>query len=100
MSPDDETPSKDGLAATSLSCGSARRFLLRNSATIPSNTTQSNDPLREECEKAMLFAILLFLMVLSPLFIPVVVTVVDVYDNWRTRRAVRQIRQIRPAGAS
>ena len=40
----------------------------------------------------MLFAILLFLMVLSPLFVPVAVTVVDVYDNWRTRRAVRPIR--------
>ena len=40
----------------------------------------------------MLFAILLFLMVLSPLFIPVAVTVVDVYDNWRTRRAVRPVR--------
>ena len=39
----------------------------------------------------MLFAILLFLMVLSPLFIPVAVTVVDVYDNWRTRRAVRPV---------
>ena len=54
-----------------------------------SGTTQTHDPLRGECEKAMLFAILLFLMVLSPLFIPVAVTVVDVYDNWRTRRAVR-----------
>ncbi|HEY6577200.1 MAG TPA: hypothetical protein VI029_20235 [Mycobacterium sp.] len=40
----------------------------------------------------MLFAILLFLMVLSPLFIPVAVTVIDVYENWRTRRAVRPIR--------
>ena len=45
----------------------------------------------------MLFAILLFLVVLSPLFIPVAVTVVDVYDNWRTRRAVRPVRQTRPA---
>lgn len=40
----------------------------------------------------MLFAILLFLLVLSPLFIPVAVTVVDVYANWRTRRAVRPLR--------
>jgi hypothetical protein len=45
----------------------------------------------------MLFAILLFLMVLSPLFIPVAVTVVDVYDNWRTRRAACPVRKIWPA---
>jgi hypothetical protein len=45
----------------------------------------------------MLFAIILFLMVLSPLFVPVGVTVVDEFDKWRSRRASRPARQLRPA---
>jgi hypothetical protein len=47
----------------------------------------------------MLFPVILFLMVLSPLFIPIGVTVVDAYDTWRSRRTaqpVRQLGQIRP----
>ena len=34
----------------------------------------------------MLFPIILFLLVLSPLYIPVGVTLYDVFDNWRSRR--------------
>jgi hypothetical protein len=50
----------------------------------------------------MLFPVILFLMVLSPLFIPIGVTVVDAYDTWRSQRAAqpvrqRQFRQVRPA---
>jgi hypothetical protein len=41
----------------------------------------------------MLFPIILFLMVLSPLFIPIGVTVVDAYDTWRSRRAAQPVRQ-------
>jgi cytochrome c biogenesis factor len=100
MSPDDKTPSKVGLAATSLTCGSARRFLFRNSATSSSDTTQTNDPLRGECEKFMLFAILLFLVVLSPLFIPVAVTVVHGLGNWRSRRIGQSARFAISAPAS
>jgi hypothetical protein len=44
----------------------------------------------------MLFPIILFLMVLSPLFIPIGVTVVDAYDTWSSRRAAQPVRQIRP----
>jgi hypothetical protein len=44
----------------------------------------------------MLFAITLFLLVLSPLFIPIGVTVAGGFDNWRSRRAVRPVRQFRP----
>jgi hypothetical protein len=47
----------------------------------------------------MLFSIFLFLMVLSPLFIPVAVTVVHGFDNWRSRRVARPVgslRQVRP----
>ena len=44
----------------------------------------------------MLFPIILFLMVLSPLFIPIGVTVVDAYDTWNSRRAAQPVRQIRP----
>jgi hypothetical protein len=43
----------------------------------------------------MMFPIILFLMVLSPLFIPIGVTVVDEYGNWRNRRAARPVRQFR-----
>jgi hypothetical protein len=48
----------------------------------------------------MLFPIFLFLMVLSPLFIPIAVTVVDEFANWRERRPARptgSMRQFRPA---
>jgi hypothetical protein len=45
----------------------------------------------------MLFPIIIFLMVLSPLFVPVAVTVVDEFDKWRSRRAARPARQFRPA---
>jgi hypothetical protein len=48
----------------------------------------------------MLFPIIVFLLVLSPLFIPVAVTVVHVFGNWRSRRAARPVgspRQSRPA---
>jgi hypothetical protein len=49
----------------------------------------------------MLFPIFLFLMVLSPLFIPIAVTLVDQVANLRSRsldRPVRSLRQFRPAG--
>ena len=45
----------------------------------------------------MLFPIMIFLMVLSPLFIPVAVTVVHVFGNWREKLAARRARQLRPA---
>jgi hypothetical protein len=51
----------------------------------------------------MLFPIVLFLMVLSPLFIPVAVTVVHKFGNWRDKFAARParvfspVRQFRPA---
>jgi hypothetical protein len=45
----------------------------------------------------MLFPIIVFLMVLSPLFIPVLVTVVHEFGNLRNTRAVRPVRQFRPA---
>ena len=48
----------------------------------------------------MLFPIIIFLMVLSPLFIPIAVTVVHAFGNWRSRRVARPVgslRQFRPA---
>ena len=48
----------------------------------------------------MLFPIMIFLMVLSPLFIPIAVTVVHEFGNWRSRRVARPVgslRQFRPA---
>jgi hypothetical protein len=45
----------------------------------------------------MTLPIIIFLMGLSPLFIPIGVTVVDGYDNWRSRRAARPVRPVRPA---
>jgi hypothetical protein len=47
----------------------------------------------------MLFPIIVFLMVLSPLFIPVLVTVVHEFGNLRNKPAVRPVRQFRPAFA-
>jgi hypothetical protein len=48
----------------------------------------------------MLFPIFLFLMVLSPLFIPIAVTLVDQVANLRSQRTARPVgslRQFRPA---
>ncbi len=48
----------------------------------------------------MLFPIILFLMTLSPLYIPVAITVVDGFDKWRSRRDAHRlgsVRQFRPA---
>jgi hypothetical protein len=45
----------------------------------------------------MLFPIVIFLLVLSPLYIPVAVTVVHGFGNWRERMAARPARQFRPA---
>ncbi|MDT5333141.1 MAG: hypothetical protein QOF31_4438 [Mycobacterium sp.] len=50
----------------------------------------------------MLFPIFLFLMVLSPLFIPIAVTLVDQVANlrsWSLDRPVGSLRQFRPAVA-
>jgi hypothetical protein len=48
----------------------------------------------------MLFPVFLFLLVLSPLFVPIAVTVVDQIANLRSRRLDRPVgsfRQFRPA---
>ena len=48
----------------------------------------------------MLFPIVIFLIVLSPLFIPVGVTIVHEFGNWRSNRGARparSFRQFRPA---
>jgi hypothetical protein len=48
----------------------------------------------------MLFPIMIFLMVLSPLYIPIAVTVLHEFGNWRTRRVAcpaGSLRQLRPA---
>ena len=48
----------------------------------------------------MLFPIVIFLMVLSPLFIPIAVTMVHQFGNLRTRRVARPVyspRRFRPA---
>ncbi len=48
----------------------------------------------------MLFPIMIFLMVLSPLFVPIAVTVVHGFGNWREKladRPVGSLRQFRPA---
>ena len=50
----------------------------------------------------MLFPIVIFLLVLSPLYIPIAVTVVHEFGNWRSRRAGRPVgtlRRFRPATA-
>ena len=48
----------------------------------------------------MLFPIIVFLMVLSPLFIPVAVTLVHQFGNWRGRLhaipGARPVRSFRP----
>ena len=38
----------------------------------------------------MLLPIMIFLMVLSPLYIPIAVTIVHQFGCWRTNRALRQ----------
>ena len=48
-------------------------------------------------EIQMLFPVMIFLMVLSPLFIPLAVTVVHEFGNWRRRSAARSHGQFRPA---
>jgi hypothetical protein len=48
----------------------------------------------------MLFPILIFLLVLTPLYIPIAVTVVHEFGNWRSRRSARpvgSVRRFRPA---
>jgi len=48
----------------------------------------------------MLFPIMIFLMVLSPLFVPLAVTAVHGFGNWREKladRPVGSLRQFRPA---
>ena len=45
----------------------------------------------------MLLPIITFLMVLSPLFIPMAVTVVHEFGNWRDKLPARPARQFRPA---
>ena len=47
----------------------------------------------------MLFPIIVFLMVLSPLYIPVFVTAVDKFTDLRDKRAVRPVRAARPVRA-
>ena len=42
-----------------------------------------------------MFPIIIFLLVLSPLYIPVAVTVLDQITNLRTSRAHRPVRQMR-----
>jgi hypothetical protein len=43
----------------------------------------------------MLFPTMIFLMVLSPLFIPIAVTLVHGFGNWRGNRVVRPVRSLR-----
>jgi hypothetical protein len=45
----------------------------------------------------MLFPVMLFLLVLSPLFIPMAVTVAHQIGNWRENLAARPVPQFRPA---
>jgi hypothetical protein len=43
----------------------------------------------------MLLPIMIFLMVLSPLFIPIAVTVVHEFGNWRGNRVARPVGWLR-----
>ena len=43
-----------------------------------------------------MFPIIIFLLVLTPLYIPVGVTIVHEFSNWRERLAARPARQARP----
>jgi hypothetical protein len=44
-----------------------------------------------------MFPIIIFLLVLSPLYIPVAVTVLDQITNWRKPRTHRPVRELRPS---
>ena len=43
----------------------------------------------------MLLPIMIFLMVLSPLYIPIAVTVVHEFGNWRGNRVARPVGSVR-----
>jgi hypothetical protein len=45
----------------------------------------------------MLLPIVIFLMVLSPLYIPIAVTVVHEFGSWRDKLVARRVGQLRPA---
>ena len=47
----------------------------------------------------MLFPIIVFLMVLSPLYIPVFVTAVHKFSDLRDKAAARPVRALRPVPA-
>jgi hypothetical protein len=47
----------------------------------------------------MLFPTMIFLMVLSPLFIPITVTLVHEFGNWRGNRVARPVGSRRQFGA-
>jgi hypothetical protein len=49
----------------------------------------------ENARNPMLFPIMIFLMVLSPLYIPIAVTVLHEFGNWRTRRIARPADSLR-----
>ncbi|WP_157681349.1 hypothetical protein [Mycobacterium sp. JS623] len=55
----------------------------RRKPTIPPAAENARDP--------MLLPIMIFLMVLSPLFIPIAVTVVHAFGNWRGNRVARPV---------
>jgi hypothetical protein len=48
----------------------------------------------------MILPIIIFLMGLSPLFVPVGVTVVDEFEKWRSRRVARPVRHFHPVPQS
>jgi hypothetical protein len=43
----------------------------------------------------MLFPTMIFLMVLSPMFIPIAITVVHEFGNWRGNRVARPVGPLR-----
>jgi hypothetical protein len=61
---------------------------------LPQTTKDQPSAPRRLREKAM-FPIIIFLLVLSPLYIPVAVTVLDQLTNLRVPRTHRPVRQIR-----
>jgi hypothetical protein len=52
--------------------------------------TQTYSSLAKKCESAMLMPIAIFMIVLSPLFVPLAVTASDARDSWRHRRAAQR----------
>jgi hypothetical protein len=52
--------------------------------------TQPYSSLAKKCEKAMFMPIAIFMIVLSPLFIPLAVTALHARDNWRHRRVAQR----------